>query len=391
MQTSRNASKRQRLREGFTTGSAASAAAAAALEALLSGKAASIREIAAPDTGQFPCARLRIPLAESGISLEDGLAVGFASVVKDGGDDPDATSGMTITAHVADRPIASALPPLVLDERITLYAGPGIGEVTLPGLPVAVGEMAVNPAPRRQIAAALREVAAQFGHSGPIHCRITAPEGEKRAKHTLNPRLGIHGGISILGTGGTVKPFSAEAWQATISQGLDVAMALNCATVCLTTGRRSERALQAVFPELPPCAFIQAADHAGFAVKAAVEHGFSRIVWGCFPGKLLKLAQGLAWTHARSSSPDLDLLAALCRKAGFAEDAIAEALNLTTVNGALELLATTDAEAASLVIRLMAERAAAAIRTMIKDVDARPGIVVYAFRMEGSLVATAEG
>ena len=387
-------------REGFTTGSALSAAAAAALTVLLTGGPPRRPSVPLPPDadGAIPETRLSIPLSFCERITENGQPLGYAGVIKDAGDDPDVTDGMLLTVHAARD--ASHFPrhlvrddcePLVLENGVTLYAGPGIGKATLPGLPVAVGEMAVNPAPRRQIAAALRETAERCGYDGPIHCRIAALGGEETAKRTLNPRLGITGGISILGTRGTVKPFSAAAWKSTIRQSLDVASTLGCETVCLATGRRSEDALRPLFPDLKAQAFIQAADHAGFALGEAAARGFSRVVWGCFPGKLLKLAQGLAWTHAHDAEPDFGLFARFCVAAGVSKTAVATATHMPTVVGALESIRARSPGEYREVVRLMGVTAASSMRAMAALKGNAPEIHLYVFDMQGVLLATVTG
>lgn len=384
-------------REGFTTGSAVAAAAAAALSILLTGEHLSHVSIPLPPdkNGTFPEQRLGIPISFCERVTGNGAAVGYAGVIKDAGDDPDITNGMLLTVHVAKYPahfptyfLETIAAPLFLTDDITLYAGPGIGIVTLPGLAVPVGEMAVNPTPRRQIAAALEETAVAWGYTGPIHCRLAALDGEACAQRTLNPRLGIAGGISILGTQGTVKPFSTEAWKATVDHALDMALRLGCDTVCLTTGRRSEDAMRTLFPDLKPQAVIQAGDHVGHAVKAAADRGFARIHWGCFPGKLLKLGQELAWTHAHASPLSFTLLEEFCVKAGLPGNIIAEAMGMPTVTGALETVRAASKEKHAAVITVMAQKALKSLRSMTGRNDSLPGISLYAFDITGELLAT---
>ncbi len=302
------------LREGFTTGTAASAAAHAAVLALCGRELPERIAVALPPVplkegrpSAVGLARLSVPVLPA-----PAPPPGFAGacVVKDGGDDPDATNGLRIIAAAGAAPPPEG-EPLVLPASgrdIFLYAGDGIGRTTLPGLPVAVGEPAVNPEPRKQIALAVEEAALACGYAGPLHILLSAPGGEERARHTLNPRLGIVGGISILGTQGTVKPYSHDAWQASIAQGLSVARAVGLDTVLFSTGRRSERLLFAQYPGLPAPAGVQAADFAAFSLRTAGGMGFAHLVWGCFPGKLLKLAQGLEYTHAKTAPADLDRL-----------------------------------------------------------------------------------
>ncbi|MGE4298289.1 MAG: cobalt-precorrin-5B (C(1))-methyltransferase CbiD [Desulfovibrionaceae bacterium] len=288
------------LREGFTTGSAAAAAAKAATLCLLTGAAPETVDIPLPpDAGPD---RLTIPIAACE-PLPQGMR---ASVTKDGGDDPDATHGATVEAEVR-------LDFTGESGHIMVHGGKGVGRVTLPGLPVAVGEAAINPGPRAQIAAAVGEALATAPGPAPAaQVTVSVPEGERIAAKTLNPRLGIVGGVSILGTRGTVRPFSHEAWEATIRQGLNVAKAAGCGTVGLATGRRTERLLMARRPDLPALACIQAADFYGLALREAAARGFRAAVWSCFFGKLVKMAQGHFYTHAATAPIDFDLLAQWC-------------------------------------------------------------------------------
>ncbi|MDE6734899.1 MAG: cobalt-precorrin-5B (C(1))-methyltransferase CbiD [Desulfovibrio sp.] len=339
------------LREGFTTGTAATAAALAALSLLLQGSAPARVPTPLPPIAEGPRAWLDVPVSACGAGpapelaprpglCPAGAACAHARVRKDGGDDPDATNGALITASVFLQPGASAA-------HITLEGGPGVGRVTLPGLPVPVGESAINPGPRAQLRYALTHALSQLADEGPaLTVVISVPGGEELARHTLNPRLGIRGGISILGTQGTVRPYSHAAWRATVAQGLSVARATGCRAVCLSTGRRSEVLLMRRYPELPEQAFVQAADFARFSLSEAGRLPLERLVWGCFFGKLAKLAQGLEYTHAREAPLDMPALAALCAEAGAAcAPAVARCV---TAAHALELLLADPARDAAL-------------------------------------------
>lgn len=303
-----------RLREGFTTGTAAAAAAAAAVELLLTGRMLSSIEVELPPFGAENRS-LSIAILEGGRTGEGAMAV----VRKDGGDDPDAT------CHAEIEALATSDPPQPLDffeaappgiPAVSLAGGRGVGRATLPGLPIPVGMAAINPVPRQQILRAVRRIAWRHAYTGPLRIVLRVRQGEALARHTLNPRLGIVGGISILGTQGTVKPFSHSAWRASILQGLDVAAATGCRSVCMTTGRRSETLLMARYPELPVQAFIQAADFAGFSLQEAAKRPFQHIIWGCFFGKLVKLAQGHWYTHAHTAALDMAALSVWCAEAG---------------------------------------------------------------------------
>lgn len=296
-----------------------------------------------PDTAQTHAARSPRRLAH-------------ASIRKDGGDDPDATSGALITATVIMEAPVRVDKEVSTDVGIHLDGGPGVGRVTLPGLPVAVGEAAINPVPRQQITFALRHALADaLPPCPPLRVIISVPEGQRLARQTFNPRLGIVGGISILGTQGTVRPFSHKAWKATIHQGLAVAAATGCRSIALTTGRRSERLLMECYPEMPQQCFIQVADFAGFSLQAAGAGNFDTLVWGCFFGKLVKLAQGHAYTHARHANLDMADLARVCEQYG--ARCAAQVKDCITAAHALELLLQD--EAGTGVIRQVAAKAAA--------------------------------
>ena len=361
-----------KLREGFTTGSAATGAALAALHLLRHGCAPETVRVplppfASPQQGGHgdqpePRGWLVLPVAncESGPAPELAahwtannfehcdpppqgiIRLTHASIIKDGGDDPDATSGARITATVVESILPQDREEVAEPGNIIIKGGPGVGRVTLPGLPVPVGQAAINPVPRQQIGLALRAQEYAQAHD-PAHdgstrltVYVSVPQGLVLAHKTFNPRLGIEGGISILGTQGTVRPYSHAAWKATIEQGLAVAAATGCRTLCLTTGRRSERLLMERYPELPERCFVQVADFAQFSLHAAGAMNFERIVWGCFFGKLVKLAQGHAYTHAKDSTLDMQNLAqqASAAKATCASD-IARCI---TAAHALELL-----------------------------------------------------
>lgn len=397
---------RQPLREGFSTGSGAAAAAFAAVERLLSFASSPARvALALPpfllENGQLrPERETRLSIPLHSVQLFEEPRRARAQVIKDGGDDPDATHGLLLEMWAAasaadladlagsrDRPAA-----LQLENGVYLSTGPGVGRVTLPGLPVLPGQPAVNPEPRRQIAFAAREAALAAGYAGPIHLFLQVPEGEKAAARTLNARLGILGGISILGTRGTVRPYSHDAWQATIAQGLDIALALGLPGVAFSTGRNSEKALQGLFPELPPQAFIQAADYARFSIAQATSRAgqgqFEQIVWGCYAGKLLKLAQGLEYTHAASGAPDLPWLAALAREKGGTTELGASLAGLPTVRGAFDLLEKANPALALNILALVAKKALGTLTNWAAAPLAEkpaPRITLCVFRNNNSL------
>ncbi len=317
---------RRRLRVGFSTGTTAAAAAKAAMTTLLGGVPPDRVEVSLPQGGVLTIA------VEAAGRLTDSAAT--ATVIKDAGDDPDVTDKAAITARVELLGEAG-------EESVEFIGGEGVGRVTRPGLPVEVGQPAINPVPREMICRSLRQ-AWRWGRpeAGPFQVRVevSVTDGEKLARRTLNPRLGILGGISILGTTGLVKPFSHQAYIATIDSGLDVAKASGQGEVVLTTGGKSEKMAMALKPDLPELAFIQIADFFGHAVKAAARRGIERIGVVSFFGKAIKQAQGLAYTHAHQARLDLGRLAGWFESAG-ADDRLCRAVaGANTARHALTIL-----------------------------------------------------
>ncbi len=374
-----------KLREGFSTGTAATAAAMAALECLLSGVSCTSMLTPMPPQEDNNDAHsqtehpwiwaTRKNLEE--LSPTRSIAIAhiqcestkkaFARVIKDGGDDPDATHNAAIEAHIT---LTSHCGQIRID------GGKGVGRVTLPGLPVAVGKAAINPAPQRQIVLGLHLIAHKYGYGGGMEVCICVPHGEAIAKKTFNSRLGILGGISILGTQGTVKPFSHTAWQATISQGIQVASATDCTTLCLSTGRRSEKLLLAKLPHLPAQAAVQAADFVKFSLEEAGKYPFENIAWGCFFGKLIKLAQGYENTHARQAKLDFTTLYMWCAAEGMD---IPQIQQCVTAQHALEyILAFPQQNIRQCVLRNIHNKAT----TTASAFAARP-VHVYAFHLNG--------
>ncbi len=220
----------------------------------------------------------------------------MASVIKDAGDDPDVTNGAEVVVEVK-----------LLDSSsggVLIKGGKGVGRVTKPGLPVSVGEAAINPVPKRMIKDAIKEVLSYEGFNGvALEITISVPEGERLAKKTLNPRLGIIGGISILGTTGIVKPLSSEAWTATISSSMDVARAVGCEDVVLSAGRRSEEAHMRKY-SLPEEAYVMMGDYIAFSLMEAGRHGFKKVHLVAQWAKMLKIAMQTPQTHVRHGAID---------------------------------------------------------------------------------------
>lgn len=338
---------RKELRQGFSTGTAAAAAVQGALRELLGLPCPEIMEVDLPGGGS-----LSIPLHYHQRKGDSGLA----AVIKDAGDDPDVTNRAQIGARVWLLEGASGTK-----EEVQFQAGEGVGRVTKPGLALAVGEPAINPVPRKMIRRSLKQVWDQVFPGKPLQVgvEIFVPRGEEMARHTLNPRLGILGGISILGTTGLVKPFSHAAYRATIAASLRVAQALGIRNIIFSTGGKSESHMQALLPDFPEEAFVQMGDYVRFAVKAGANLKFTEITVGAFFGKALKIAQGWGHTHASRGLADLKKLGRLTlEKTGDASLA-QEVARANTARQALEILLAAQARP---VVAAVGERMLAALR-----------------------------
>jgi cobalt-precorrin-5B (C1)-methyltransferase len=294
------------LRRGWTTGACATAATRAAAEGLLTGQFPDPVTISLPRGGTAAFA-----LAEA--RLTAGTAI--VGIVKDAGDDPDVTHGALIRV---------TLSPGAPGSGIVFRAGEGVGMVTLPGLPVPPGEPAINPVPRQMIRTAL----AAFGPDWVVE--IAIPGGEILAERTLNGRLGIRGGLSILGTTGIVIPYSCAAWIDSIQRGIDVARATGLAHVAAATGRTSELAVQA-HHALPDLALIDMGDFVGGTLKYLRRHPVERLTLAGGLAKMTKLAQGRLDLHSKRGGVDSLALAAFATELGAtAEVAAAVAAANTT-------------------------------------------------------------
>ena len=251
-----------------------------------------------------------------------------ASVIKDAGDDPDVTNGARVVAAVHLGAHGG--------EGVVITRGEGVGLVTRPGLAVGVGQPAINPVPRRMIREAVREVMGEG--VGGVEVEVSVPRGRELARYTLNPRLGITGGISILGTTGLVKPFSHEGYTATISAALSVARAAGLKEVVFTTGGRSERFARQIVRGLEDVGFVQIADYFEHALGEARRLGFWRVGMVVFFGKGIKQAMGLGCTHARAGRLRLDVVGRWLAEAGVEPRLVRMVARANTARRALELL-----------------------------------------------------
>jgi len=331
------------LRRGWTTGACAAAAAAAALRAVLTGTAPDRVTIRLPK-GETPT--FDVTTAEK---ITDGWRVG---IVKDAGDDPDVTHGAEIIV---------TLTPRVPGNGITFKAGPGVGTVTLPGLPVAVGEPAINPGPRGIITDALRAVAEELDGAPDANVTISIPGGEEIALKTMNPRLGIKGGLSVLGTTGVVIPYSCASWINSIHRGVDVAKHQNIAHIIAATGSTSEAAAMKAFPDFPEQAFIDMGDFAGGLLKYLRRAPVEKLTLVGGVAKLSKLAQGHLDLHSKRSSVDMAALAALARGAGADEQTSQQITAANTAMQAWQVCADAEVPLADVIARGARETAMAAV------------------------------
>jgi cobalt-precorrin-5B (C1)-methyltransferase len=301
------AARRKGLRTGFTTGTCASAAAKAAAAGLVRGAVPATIEVALPG-GR----RVSFPVDGAGPVPDGGPAV--AAVVKDAGDDPDCTDGARLTAEVAWQ--ASG-------KDTVLVAGDGVGTVTKPGLGLPVGAPSITPVPRRMILAAVAEVTHR-----PVVVTFSVPGGQAMAAKTTNGRLGIVGGISILGTTGIVRPFSTAAYRASVVQQVDVAAAQGARSMVLCTGSRSESAALVLFPGLDPVQVVEVGDFTGIALRRCAGAGMQDATVVAMAGKIAKLAAGVMMTHFHRSAVETGLLERVALESG-APAAVVDAATAT--------------------------------------------------------------
>lgn len=293
-------------RKGFTTGACAAAAARAAVLGLTQGEVPDVVDCELPNGQTVP------------FVVTDGWCRSMqahAVVIKDAGDDPDVTDKAPLTADAR----------WLLEEpgRVILRGGAGVGTVTMPGLGLEVGGPAINPVPRRNIEANVRQAADRQLQSRGLEITLSVPGGEVMAKRTLNARLGIIGGISILGTTGIVHPYSTAAFRASVIQGIDVAANQGLDTVVLTTGGRTEKFVMNELPGLAQASFVQMGDFLKYALDRVVKRKIRRVIIGGMVGKLTKIAQGETITHANRNPVDTGLLAGLAQRVGAPEDVCA--------------------------------------------------------------------
>jgi cobalt-precorrin-5B (C1)-methyltransferase len=355
---------RRGLRRGYTTGACATAAALAAARGLLS---------------QQPVQKVTIHLPAgqdvtfSVHRFELGSDQAFASVIKDAGDDPDVTHGAELCAHVR----WIAVPGL------HLRGGPGVGTVTRPGLGLEVGGPAINPVPRRMIEEHLAALLGERLRQRGLEVTIEVPHGEEMAKRTLNARLGIVGGISILGTTGLVVPYSTAAWRASVEQAIDVAVANGQRHIVLSTGGRSEQFAMQLLPELPEVAFVEMGEFTGHCLKRGARLGLDRMSLAGMIGKLSKIAQGHFMTHVAGNQVDLGFLADLAAECGATPDVAQEIRGANTARHFQEIAL---AHGVNSVFRRLAEMVCQRSADLV---GSKLAVECYLFDFDGTLLGQA--
>jgi cobalt-precorrin-5B (C1)-methyltransferase len=322
---------RKGLRTGFTTGACAAAAAKAAARCLVRNTVLTEIETTLPNRMTVRFALKRCELTASGA---------ICSVIKDAGDDPDCTHGAELIAEVE----------LKSEPAVEIRGGEGVATVTKPGLGLEVGAPAVNPVPRRNITEMVEQEIAASPYRGAI-VTISVPGGEEMAKETINARLGLIGGISILGTTGIVRPYSTAAFKASVIQAIDVACERGLSELVLTTGGKSEAFAMKLLRHLPEDAFIQMGDFVGTALKYCARRNIRRAVIVGMIGKLSKMADGRMQTHAAGSEVNMELLASLAAELGADEELCAQIRQANTARHALELCSAENIGIASQVCR----------------------------------------
>lgn len=314
--------KKGLLKTGYTTGTSATAATKAALFTLIYSE-----EVFETDV-ILPKGRI-VKLKIAWTRIDETKRSVTCAVIKDGGDDPDVTHGTEICSTVSFNSYKG---------EISINGGIGVGRVTRPGLGLEIGSAAINPVPKKMLENVIKEVGAKILEEKGITVIISVPKGAKIAKKTDNPRLGIIGGISILGTTGIVFPYSTASFAASIRQSLDVAITLGALTVVLTTGGRSEDFAKVLFQDIPDYAFVQMGDFSGYTVKQCTKRSIKKVIIAGFIGKLTKIAMGIKQTHVRGSHVSLDFMARIASTCTTSEKIINEIKNANTARHVSEII-----------------------------------------------------
>ena len=329
------------LRTGFTTGTSATAASVAAVLSIINQKKIKSVDVLLPKKS-----RIRTVIVDGTVGtpppeleIVEKLKINInscfyaknqaqCSVIKDAGDDPDVTHGAEIVVAVE---LTSKLNSIEID------GGEGVGRVTKPGIGLDIGQAAINPTPRKMIIENLTEVGKEILEHGGIKVTISVPKGKELGPKTDNPRIGIVGGISILGTSGIVMPYSTASWAASVRQQLDVVLSMGDDTVVLTTGGRSEDFARDIF-DLPDHSFIQFGDFSGHVISQCAKKGISKAYVGGFIGKFAKMATGVKQTHVKGSKVDMNFLSELAKKCKANEDVVQQIKYANTAREVQEII-----------------------------------------------------
>ena len=363
----------KKLRSGYTTGACAAAAAKAATLMLISGQAQDQVDIPFPDG-----TRVSFQLCACRWTDPAHTAT-LAAVIKDAGDDPDVTNGAQIEAEVR-----FILQDRQQDEQVNIYGGKGIGTVTKPGLAIPVGEPAVNPVPRKMIREAVTEAffLSAITADRPLAVTLSIPNGAELAEKTLNHRLGIIGGLSILGTTGIVRPISAEAWTATISASMNVAHEAGVKEIVLSTGRTSELVVQQQLL-LPEEAYVMMGDYLHFALDEAKKHGFAATHLAAMWAKVLKAAMRIPQTHVRHGALEVEGAISFLATLGTAPAVLKELAGSNTAREIYERLIAIDAHDT-------VRKVCGAARDYCQDVSGLP-VTVYLVHSSRRIVESVAG
>ena len=346
----------KKLRCGYTTGSCAAAASKAAAELLLTGVAVSHAEIPLPG-GE----RISVPMNECHLTEHSAIC----SVIKDSGDDPDVTNGILILAEVS-----------LIPENIEISGGTGIGIVTKPGLDQLVGAYAINSVPRRMIKTALQETAELHEYHGGFQAVISVPDGEEIAKRTYNPRMGIQGGISIIGTTGIVEPMSNSALIETIRTEANIRRKEGLETLLLTLGNYSEQFLKMHLP-IPEEVSVSCSNFIGEAIDIGISLGFSEILLIGHIGKMIKLGAGIMNTHSHIADGRMEILITCGVLAGVPIPVLQKLPECVTVDAALDVLKSVGCLEQTLAI--LTQRVEAHLKARVND-TAEIGAVIFSYQ-----------
>ncbi len=353
------------MRNGFSTSACAAAAAAAGIQNLLIGQPVTSVVIDLPAIRDVRFEVVRCERQGEGV---------LCGVVKDAGDDPDVTNGLEIQALVEYNP----------EPGLTLLGGRGVGVVTLPGLPVAVGEPAINPGPRRLIRKVFQDTLKSFEATTSLGLRVTiiVPEGERVALQTMNPKLGIRGGISILGTDGLVRPYSAAAFRASIHLEMNVAHEAGYEMIGLATGKRSAAYLRAYLNDERGLGVVDVGDELGYPMKQVLKFNFEQLVLGGMIGKFSKLAQGRFQTHVQEGEVNFEFLAEVAASQSAPPDLCMRILTAHTAHQVQGWLKESGVSLEPELARLAAQKVAA-------ETGGKIGIKVLIFSLDGVLLGEA--